>query len=90
MKYIYRFKTSFGFGYTTLTGVFLATPEEVDAVVGKHISFGKLFTDWDSVNITLLAEDITMLTDDESFIEQAVAFGLVPSGLNPLNAEVLY
>lgn len=86
MKHLYKFNHEFGYGYTNLQGVFLATQEEVEAIVDKEISFGDLFDNWGSVDIVVNAEDITLLTTDEGFINQAVCLGLVPSGLNPLTA----
>lgn len=88
MKHLYRFNQQFGYGYTDLQGTFLATPEEVEAIIDKEISFGDLFDNWGSVDITVNAEDITLLTTDEQFINQVVELGLVPSGLNPLTAYI--
>ncbi len=88
MKHLYRFNQEFGYGYTNLQGTFLATPEEVETIIDKEISFGDLFGNWGSVDITVNPEDITLLTTDEHFINQAVELGLVPSGLNPLKAYI--
>ena len=68
-----------------LDGLFVATQEEVDKVVGKEVYFGEVLGKHSEVYGTLQADDVKLIDIDEDAIEKIVAVtGESISGYNPI------
>ena len=65
-------------------GTFIAEQEEVDAAIGKMVYFGEVLGKHSEIYGELEEGDLAALTDDEDFIKQALEYGIVPTGFNPL------
>jgi hypothetical protein len=70
-----------------LTSVFLATQEEVDAVVGEYIYFGEVLGKHSEIHGDIEENDIQLLTDDQAVCLKLaeVIDGNTLSGNNPLD-----
>ncbi len=68
-----------------LTSVFVADDATVKAAIGKRLYFGEVLGKHSEVYGDLDEGDLTVLTDDQSFIERFEQY--VPKGVgrNPLN-----
>lgn len=67
-------------------GLFVTTEEALEKAYGKHVSFGEILGKHSEVYGTLKREDITLVTDDQEFIDRIVALlGCDLSGYNPLD-----
>lgn len=67
-----------------VVGLFAADEESVRDAVGKQVYFGEILGKHSEIYGTLNKEDLTVLTEDQDFIEKAEECGLLPSGYNPL------
>lgn len=68
-----------------LDGLFVATQEEVDRVVGKEVYFGEVLGKHSEIYGTLESGDLTVIEVDEKAVEAIVAVtGPTISGYNPL------
>ncbi len=83
MKKIYKFAADFG-RMGDLEGVFVSTDEELEELYGQEIYFGEVLGKHSEVVLTLEAEHITEVTDDEKFIELFEKYGL-ENGFNPFD-----
>jgi hypothetical protein len=84
MPNLYRFEWSLRGG--EVAGLFVATPEELQAAIGKQLYFGEILGKHSEVSGDLGALDVTLLTDDQEFIQKASELKIVPFGYNPLDA----
>lgn len=80
---LYRFHWDCG-RQGDVTGVFVASEADVEAAIGKTVSFGEILGKHSDITGTLDAEDLTIVTDDQAFIHKAVEYGLGQVGYNPL------
>lgn len=67
-----------------LEGLFVATQEEVDALIGKSLYFCEPFGKHSEVKGVVEKGEITLVSDDRDFIEKSLEIGTIPSGYNPL------
>lgn len=68
----------------SLDGVFLATKAEVEGSIGRKVYFGEVLGKHSEVQGKLDAKDVSLLTEDETFITKALEYKIVPTGWNPL------
>lgn len=80
---LYRFHWDCG-RMGDVTGIFVADEAKVVEAIGKCVYFGEILGKHSEVQGTLTSDDLTVLTGDADFIAKAKAYGLVPSGYNPL------
>ena len=67
-----------------ITGIFAAEEAEVVAAYGVQGHLDEPLGRYSSGPLTLKAEDLTVLTDDQAFIAKAIEYRLLPTGVNPL------
>ena len=69
-----------------LDGLFIATQEEVDSAIGKHVYFGEVLGKHSEVEGTLEADEITLISDDQEKVNWLLdLLGCNVSGFNPLD-----
>jgi len=70
-----------------LEGVFIAKKSKVKKTIGKQLYFGEVLGKHSEISGTLDEEDLTILSDDQDFIQQCIkVFGPgTISGYNPLS-----
>lgn len=69
----------------SVEGRFFATPEEIEACLGKTAYFGDILGKHSDVAVGLRAENFKVLTDDSTFIALAEKLNIdLNSGYNPL------
>lgn len=83
MKKLFRFYWDCGRS-GDIESVFVADQAEVDEIIGKYIYFGEVLGKHSEVRGTIEENDITVLTDDQDFIEKAEKYGISSCGPNPL------
>ena len=87
---IYKFSRFFGRA-GDLSGVFVATPEEVAAIVGREVRFGEVLGKHSEVSAVMQTSDFTFVSDDETFValfdKHDLATGTNPVGVAAYNAE---
>ena len=84
MKKLYRFAWDFG-RHGVVTGLFIEEEARVQSAIGHYAYFGEILGKHSDVEGELQEGDITVLTDDQAFIEKANELGIVPHGYNPLD-----
>ena len=68
-----------------LEGVFIASDEDVQAIIGQSIYFGEALGKHSEVSGTIEPGEITLLTDNQEAIEVLKKYiGMDISGYNPL------
>jgi hypothetical protein len=67
-----------------IEGLFVAEEDEVKAAIGKHVYFGEILGKHSEICGDIDADEIVALTDDQDFIDKAIACNVVPTGYNPL------
>lgn len=67
-KLLVRMKLDFG-RLGELSSVFVCTDEQLESLNGKFHEFGEVLGKHSEVSCTFDAEDFTILTEDQSFIE---------------------
>lgn len=65
-------------------GTFSTTEEELSKNYEKNVYFGEILGKHSEIYGILEKKDITILTDDQDFINKAINYGLIPCGYNPL------
>lgn len=85
MRKVYKFRSRWQ-RTETITGVFVADDADVEAAIGIEGRLDDPCGRHSSGPFTLAREHLTVLTDDQAFIDKAIAFNLVPVGVNPLYA----
>lgn len=68
----------------SIEGIFTAEKKDVEAAIGKHVSFGEVLGKHSDVYGTIEEGEIELLTDDPTFIAKFDEFKC-SSGFNPLN-----
>lgn len=81
MKKLYHF--DFNLYYGQCEGVFAATDEEIQAAMGKELSFGEIEGKHSEVTGPLEEDDLEVLSDDPVVVEMAIKNNLC-WGYNPL------
>ncbi len=86
MKKLYKFYWDCG-RMGDVTGLFVAENTEVEAAIGKHLYFGEILGKHSDISGNLTADDLTVKSDDQDFIEKLVTVigNTTISGYNPLN-----
>jgi hypothetical protein len=80
---LFRFRWDCGRqGY--VEGIFTAEKKDVEAAIGKHVSFGEILGKHSDIYGTIEEGEITLLTDDEPFVTKFDELNL-ETGYNPLN-----
>jgi len=70
----------------SLDGLFIATQEAVDSLVGKYVHFGEVLGKHSDVGGTIEAGDITLVSDDQDKVEWLKGLlGYSISGYNPFD-----
>lgn len=69
----------------SLSGIFVAEPSEIEKIMGREVYFGEVLGKHSDISCSIDDENLKMVCDDPVFNEQAIKFGLVPSGINPLH-----
>lgn len=71
-----------------LEGLFVATQEEIDIILGEEIYFGEVLGKHSEIYGTLAKEDLTLKSDDEEFItklQEVLGVERTISGFNPFD-----
>lgn len=69
-----------------LEGIFLATQEKVNALIGKEVYFGEVLGKHPEIYGTIKKEDIKLVTDNQDFLIMAFDLGVcLESGYNPFD-----
>lgn len=84
MKKLYRFHWDCG-RMGDVTCIFVAEQSVVAAAIGKEVDFGEILGKHSEVFGTLDEEDLTVLTDDQDFIEKLEHYMGSSFGHNPLD-----
>lgn len=70
-----------------LDGLFIATQEQVDEIIGKDVYFGEVLGKHSDIEITMNEDDFAEITDDQDLINQLEKLfkSTTLCGYNPLN-----
>jgi len=68
-----------------LEGVFVEDEEMISKIIGFKVYFSGVLGKHSEICDELKEEDFTVLTDNQTFIAQAIEYGLVPTGTNPMD-----
>jgi len=83
-KYLWKFEWDCG-RQGTLEGLFVATKEEVQSLIGKQVNFGEVLGKHSEVYGTIEEGEVTMIILDAKTVEKvAKILGDTWSGYNPL------
>ncbi len=69
----------------SLEGTFVASEDDLQKAIGQKLYFGEVLGKHSEIYGKLEEKDITILTDDQDFIQKAIEYGLVPCGYNPFD-----
>ena len=69
----------------SLSGLFVTTQKKLDKAITCGIDFGEVLGKHSNIYGPLEPGDISVLCDDQEFIERAEKLGVVPLGYNPLD-----
>lgn len=86
MRNLYNFYLDCG-RMGSLDGLFVASPEEVEAAIGKEAYFGEVLGKHSEISVIVLEENITLVSDDQDKVEWLVEVtggNTTISGFNPL------
>lgn len=84
MKKLFKFHWDCG-RMGDVEGVFVADDGDVEKAIGKRVYFGEILGKHSDIFGTLDAKDLTVVTDNQDFIEKAVRYGIGSTGHNPLH-----
>ena len=88
MKNLYKFEWDCG-RFGSLVGIFLATKEEVYALIGCQVNFGSALGRNSVILGTIEEREIVLLTDNVEFLKNAEKRKIsLESGCNPLHGYV--
>lgn len=76
MKKLWKF--NWDSNYAFIGGLFVATDEEVQNIMGKEVYFGEYEGKHSEVYGTIEEEDITLVSDNQVVVEEVGDFGLNP------------
>jgi len=82
MKGVYKFYVNCG-RQGSLSGVFIATKDEVAKAMGRAVYFDEPFGKYSEVEVTLDAKCITLVTDNPEVVKVIEDYDL-SNGYNPL------
>ena len=82
-KAIFKFHFDFG-RMGELDGVFVATPEEIESILGKQIYFGEVLGKHSEVFTTMEKKFFKKITTDENFIKLFEQYDM-SSGYSPFD-----
>jgi hypothetical protein len=68
----------------TVTGTFVADEDYVKTCIGKRVYFGEILGKHSEIYGTLDEKDLTIITDDQEFIEKVEKYKMDSIGHNPL------
>lgn len=68
-----------------LEGIFVCTEERLNRAIGEDLYFGEALGKHSEIYGPLEKGDISLITDDQDFINKAINYRLIPTGYNPLN-----
>jgi hypothetical protein len=84
-RFLWEFEWVFGRG-GNVTGLFVASEEEIERNIGKYVYFGEIRGKHSEVYGTLDREDLTKIDLDSETVEKVTKIlGTTWSGRNPLN-----
>jgi len=85
MKKLFSFDWDCG-SMGSIDGLFIATQEEVDALVGKEIYFGEVLGKYSEIYGTIEPDEIKVrITDQNVIVALLIVFGNTLCGYNPLD-----
>lgn len=64
--------------YGALYGLFKATQEEVNNIIGKYVYFGEVLGKHSEVDGKISEDDISLFSDDPAIVEKVPEFGYNP------------
>ena len=79
---VYQISEDFGRGFS-IDGVFLATPAEVKALVGRNVYFGEICGKHSEIDLDIGPDTITLVSDVRSEVDLIRRLGLC-RGQNPV------
>lgn len=82
MEEIWKFEV---FLYSFHEGIFLATQEDIDSIIGKEIYFGELEGKHSDVSLVMEASMFTKLDVSDKFLGEFKKHRELLVGVNPLN-----
>lgn len=83
---IYRFRKEYGRS-ADIEGVFIATPEDIENIIGTEVYFGEIAGKHSEVSLEMEPEMFTMITDEPLVVNLFRQHQLY-SGINPF--EYIY
>lgn len=85
MNNLYRFFWDCSWG--EVEGVFIASHDELETVIGKEVYFGEILGKHSEVYGTVERDDVELISDDQDFIYklEEVFKGKTVSGYNPID-----
>jgi len=84
MKNLYEFNVDFKRG-GSIEGRFLATQNEIEAIIGKYVRFGEILGKHSDISGTIEKDEIRLITDNQEFLKEAEKLNVVLThGYNPL------
>lgn len=85
MKNLYDFYWDCG-RQGEVEGRFLATPKEIENLIGKKVQFGEILGKHSDIYGIIEEGDITLITDNQQFIKEASRIGVdLCFGYNPIH-----
>lgn len=84
MKKLYKFKWDCG-RMGVVDSLFIAAEEDVEKAIGAQVDFGEILGKHSNVYGTLNQTDLTVVSDDQEFIEKLEALRILPTGHCPLH-----
>ena len=76
MKKLWKFEWTGG--YSLIGGIFKATDEEVESIIGKHLYLGEVDGKHSDVYGTIERNEITLISDNPIVVEAVPTFGYDP------------
>lgn len=89
MKQLYKYSETFG-RQGSLSGTFVIDSEAVCKLKGTAVYFGEVLGKHSEIFGKLDDSTLTLVTDDQEFIEKLEQFGLHSTGFNPLHYESIH
>lgn len=83
-KNVYEF--TFGDYYGTLYGIFVATPEQIDKLIGQEAYFGEVLGKHSEVYGEISEDNVALLTDNPEVVKWLEEKEGGSIGYNPFNA----
>lgn len=84
MKKLYKFKWDCG-RMGVVDSLFIALEENVEKAIGAQVDFGEILGKHSNVYGTLKQSDLTIVSDDQGFIEKLEELRILPTGHCPLH-----